>query len=91
MSTLGTEDDGEQALYGITEEILEEDGKGETNTAIVVEWNSLVGDKSYRKTGGPYGLEKRQHTGQTFVDICERNRLDITKTWLKKPKRKFYT
>jgi hypothetical protein len=91
MSTSGIEDDGEQELYGITEEIIEEDGKGETNAAIMGEWNSLVGDKSYRKTVGPHGLEKRQHRSQTFVDICERNRLYITNTWLKKPKRRFYT
>jgi hypothetical protein len=86
MSTSGIEDDGEQELYRITEEIVEEDGKGETNTAIMGEWNSLVGDKSYRKTFGPHGLEERQHRGQTFLDISERNRLDITNTWLKKPK-----
>jgi len=78
-------------MYAITEEILERDGNDETNTAIMGQWNSLVGDKSYRKTVGTHGLEKRQHRGQTCVDICERNRLDITSTWLKKPKRRFYT
>jgi hypothetical protein len=33
VSTSRIEDDGEQEMYGITEEILEEDGKVETNTA----------------------------------------------------------
>ena len=37
MSTSGIEDDGEQELYGITEEIREEDGKGEANIAIMGE------------------------------------------------------
>ena len=34
--------------YNVSEEILEEDGKGETNTIIMGEWNSEVGDKSYQ-------------------------------------------
>jgi hypothetical protein len=91
VSTSGIEDEGWEEMYGITEEILDRDGKGETTTAIMGEWNSLVGDKSYRKTAGPHGLKKIQYSGQTFVDICERNRLDIANTWLKKPKRRFYT
>ena len=33
--------------YNSSEEILEEDGKGKTNTIIMGEWNSEVGDKSY--------------------------------------------
>ena len=43
------------------------------------------------KTVGSYELEKRQNRGKTIVDICERNKLDITNIWLKKPKRRFYT
>ena len=34
--------------YNISEEILEEDGRGETNIIIMGEWNSKVGDKSYK-------------------------------------------
>jgi hypothetical protein len=36
-------------LYDIIEEAVEEDGKGETNTTIMRDWNSVVGDK-YTKT-----------------------------------------
>jgi hypothetical protein len=32
-------------LYDIIEEILEEDGKGDTNTIIMGDWNSVVGDE----------------------------------------------
>jgi hypothetical protein len=46
MSTLEYEDEVEE-LYNIIEEILEEDGKGEINTIIMGDWNSVVGDKSY--------------------------------------------
>jgi hypothetical protein len=35
MSTSDYEDDEVEELYDITEEILEEDGKGETNTIIM--------------------------------------------------------
>jgi len=34
--------------YNISEEILEEDGRGETNIIIMGEWNSKVEDKSYK-------------------------------------------
>jgi hypothetical protein len=35
-------------LYNITEEILEEYGKSETNRIIMGDWKSVVGDKSHR-------------------------------------------
>ena len=48
-------------LYGISEEILEEDGKGDTNTIIMGDWNSVVGDESYRNFAGPHGLGRKNH------------------------------
>jgi exonuclease III len=33
-------------FYDIIEEILEEVGKGDTNTIIMGDWNSVVGDES---------------------------------------------
>jgi hypothetical protein len=42
--------------YNVTEEILEEDGKGETNTIIMGEWNSVAGDKSCQSIAGPHVL-----------------------------------
>ena len=44
-----------EELYDIIEEILEEDGKGDTNTIIMGDWNS-VGDESHRNIVGPHGL-----------------------------------
>jgi len=38
------EDDEVDELYDIIEEILEKDGKGDTNNSIVGDWNSVVGD-----------------------------------------------
>jgi hypothetical protein len=37
------EDDEVEELYGVIEEILE-DGKGNTNTIIMGDWNTVVGD-----------------------------------------------
>lgn len=48
MSISEYEDDEVEELYKIIEEILEEDGKGETNSIIMGDWKSVVGDKSYR-------------------------------------------
>jgi len=78
-------------LYGIIEEILEEDGKGNTNTIIMGDWNSVVGDESYRNIVGPHGLGRKNHRGQMLINFCERNRLTVTNTWFRKPNRSLYT
>jgi exonuclease III len=39
------EDDEAEEFYDITEEILEDDGKGDTNTIIMGDWNSVAGDE----------------------------------------------
>jgi hypothetical protein len=47
MPTLEYEDDEVEELCGVTEEYLEEDGKGEMSAIIMGDWNRMVGDKSY--------------------------------------------
>jgi endonuclease/exonuclease/phosphatase family metal-dependent hydrolase len=56
MPTSEHGDDEAEELYGIIEEIFEEDGKGNTNTIIMGDWNSVVGDEPYRNIVGPHGL-----------------------------------
>ena len=46
MPTSEHEDDEVEELYDIIEEVLEDDGKGDTNTIIMREKNSVVGDES---------------------------------------------
>jgi hypothetical protein len=84
------EDDEVEELYDINEEILEEDGKGDTNTIIIGNWNSVVGDESYRNIGGPRDLGRKNHGGQMLINFCERNGLIVTNTWFRKPKRRLY-
>jgi exonuclease III len=78
MPTSEHEDDEVDELYAIIEEIIEEDGKGDTNTIIMGEWNSVVADESYRNIVGPHGLERNNHRGQMFINYCERNGLSPT-------------
>jgi len=59
-------------LYGVIEEILEVDGKGNKNTIIMGDWNSVVGDETYRNVG-PHGLGSKNHRGQMLIKFCERN------------------
>jgi exonuclease III len=89
MPTLEYEDDKVEELCDIIEEILEEDGKGATNTIIMGDWNSVVGDKAHHTTVGTYGLGRRNQRGQMLIDFCERN--GLANTWFKKPKRRLYT
>ena len=69
MPTSEYEDDEVEKLYDTTEEILEEDGKGDTNNIILGDWNSVVGDESYRNIVGSHGIGKRNHRGQMLVDF----------------------
>jgi exonuclease III len=59
MPTSEHEDDEVEELYGKIEEILKEDEKGNTNTIIVEDWNSIVGDEPYRKILDHMAYEKR--------------------------------
>ena len=90
-STLEHEDDEVKELYNIIEEILEEDGMGDTNTIIMGDWNNVVGDESYRNIVGPHGLGRKNHIGQKLSNVCERNGIIVTNIWFRKPKRRLYT
>jgi len=69
MPTSEHEDDEVEGLYDVIEEILEEDGKGETNTTIMGDWKSVVGEGSCRNIVPPHGLERRKHRGKMFVNF----------------------
>jgi exonuclease III len=90
MPTLEYEVVEVEKFYDTTEEILEGDGKGDTNNIILGDWNSIVGEEPYRNIVGSHGLGRRNHRGQMLIDFCERNGLIVTNTWFKKPKRKLY-
>jgi exonuclease III len=47
------EDEEMEELYDRIEGILEEDGKGDTDTIIMADWNSVLGDKSNGNICGP--------------------------------------
>jgi len=66
-------------LYGIIEEILEEDGKGK-NTTIMGDWNNVVGDESYRNIAGPHGLGRKNRRVKLLINFCKRNGLNLTNT-----------
>jgi hypothetical protein len=70
-ATSECEDDEVEGLYDVIEEILEEDGKCATNTIIMGDWNSVVGDKAHHNTVGPYGLGRRNQRGQMFIDFVK--------------------
>jgi exonuclease III len=71
MPTSDYEDDELEELYDVIEEILEEDGKGATNTIIMGDWNSVVGDKAHHNTAGPYGLGRRNQRGQMLINFVK--------------------
>jgi endonuclease/exonuclease/phosphatase family metal-dependent hydrolase len=56
---LAFEDEEMEDLYGVIIEILEEDGKGATNTIIMGDLNSVAGDRSYQSFFGQHGFRRR--------------------------------
>jgi len=91
MPTSEHEDDEVEELYDVNEEILEEDGKGDTNTIIMGDWNSVVGDESHMNIVGPYGLGRKNHRSKMLINFCKRNGLIVTNTRFRQPKRRLYT
>jgi hypothetical protein len=59
------------------EDVLQEDGKGETNTIIMGDWSSAVADKSCRNIVGPQGQGRRNQSSQMLVEFSDRNKLVI--------------
>ena len=90
MPTSEHEDNEVEELYGVIEEILEEDGKGNKNTIIMGDWKCCCSEP-YKNIVGPHGLGRRNHRGQMLINFCERNGLIVTNTWFRKPKRRLYT
>ena len=91
MATSEYGDDEVEKLYDTIEKILEEDEKGDTNSIVLGDWNSVDDEESYRNIVGSHGLGRRNHKCQMLIDFCERNGLIVTNTWFKKPKRRLYT
>jgi hypothetical protein len=83
-STLEHEDDEVKEFYDIFEEILEEDGKCDTITITMGDWNNVVGDESYRNFVEPHGLGRKNHIRLMLINVCERNGLSVTNTWFRK-------
>jgi exonuclease III len=71
MPTSEYKDDEVEELYDIIEEILEEDGKGATNTIIMGDWNSVVGNKAHHNNAGPYGLGRRNQVICLLTSVKE--------------------
>jgi len=52
-----------ETFYDTIEEILEEDGKGDTNSIILGDWNNVVREESYKNIVGSHGIGRRNHRG----------------------------
>jgi endonuclease/exonuclease/phosphatase family metal-dependent hydrolase len=63
--------DDEAEEIGVIEGIVEDKEKSVTTTIIMGDWNSEVGEKSYRNTVGVHRHRRRNQRGQTLIDFCE--------------------
>jgi hypothetical protein len=54
------------------------------------DWNSVVGDESYRNIVGLHGLGRKNHRDQMLINFYEKNGLIVTNTWFRKPKMRLH-
>jgi len=65
MPTSEHEEEVEE-LYYITEEILEEHGECDSNTTTMGDWNSVIGNESYRNIVGSHGLGRKNQRSNAY-------------------------
>jgi len=58
----------------------------QTPSYVLGDWNSVVGEESYRNIVGPHDLGRKNHRGQMLINFCEGNGLIFTNTWFRKRK-----
>ena len=75
MPTSEYEGDEVEKSYDTIEEILEEDGKGNTNNITLGDWNSIVGDESYQKS------KKWTDCHQHIVQEAKKKTVHMEGTW----------
>jgi hypothetical protein len=76
-------EDEVEELYNIIEEILEDDGKGETNSIILEDWKSVFGNKSYRNLLDHMDLEEEIRKFKCLSTFMKGLDLSSTKHGLK--------
>jgi hypothetical protein len=89
LPTSKYEDEEVEELYGIIEDVLEEDGKDATSSS----WGTgtVCLEINHTETLLCYMNSEGETRGQILTDFYERNGLRITNIGFKKPKRRLYT
>lgn len=91
MPTSNATDDFVDEIYKQIEEVIEENGKGQIRTIVMVDWNSVVGDEGVEGIVGKYGYGRRNDRGERLIEFCKQFDFWITNTWFKQNKRRLYT
>jgi len=55
------------------------------------DWNAKLGSTATSTAVGRFGLGERNEEGDRMVEFCEQNKLLVTNTLFKQPKRRLYT
>lgn len=91
MPTLEGDEEEVDAVYKQVEEIIEDNGRGQVRTMIIGDFNSIVGESSYKNVVGKFGLGTRNERGDKLVEFCETFQFWISNTWYQNHKRRLYT
>ena len=90
MPTSQEEDEVVEEIYEKIEEQLKS-VKGTEYVIVMGDWNSVIGEGEEGKEIGKYGLGERNDRGSRLAQFCKENKLMITYTWFKQPRRRRYT
>jgi hypothetical protein len=70
MLTSDYDEEEVEEVYDTFEEVIENDGKGETYSIITGDWNSVIADKSYRTRFWATWTEKeKSETSNVQMDV----------------------
>ena len=58
---------------------------------IIGDWNAKVGSQETRWVTGKFGLGIPNEAGQSLIEFCQENTLDIANTIFQQHKRRLYT
>ena len=62
--------------------------KGNDYVIVMENFNEIVGKEEQKKEIGRYGLGKRYERGDLLAQFCQNNKLIVTNTWFKNPKKR---
>jgi hypothetical protein len=67
-------------MYGDISEIQHQEGRGQVNDIVMIDFHSIVGERSTYKVVGPFALGKRNERGKMLINFSKQHYLVVMNT-----------